>query len=160
MRKILVVLTAALMGLTGCAGDMPTVERGQAAAPRRVLIAATASAFKQKVVEGVIARLGIEDYYFKVTGLGNLEREDAASYGAVVLVGSFMAGHLDRRITGWLKDHPADPRTVVFYTRGTDDPMPGGGKPKLDVDAVSAASVESRVNERAGQLVDLILRRF
>ncbi len=160
MRKMLVVLMAALMGLTGCAADMPTMETGVATAPRRVLIAATASAFKQKVVKGVIARLGSGDYYVKVIGLGGLAQEDTASYGAVVLVGPFRAGRLDRRITDWLKDHPADPRTVVFYTRGSDGPMPENFRPKLDVDAVSAASVEGRVNERAGQLIDLILRRF
>ncbi len=71
-----------------------------------------------------------------------------------------MAGRIDRRVTDWVKDHPADPQLIVFYTRGTDDPMPEKYKPDLDVDAVSAASVDARVDERAEELAKLIRKRF
>jgi hypothetical protein len=59
-----------------------------------------------------------------------------------------------------VKDHPADPKLIVFYTRGTDDPMPDKYKPDLGVDAISAASVNARVDERAEELAELIRKRF
>ena len=160
MLRILLCLTVVIPFSFGCVGDMKTMEKGDGNASRKVLIAGTESDFKEKVVEAVVQKLMPGEYYVKITGLGSLEQEDLSPYGAIVLIGPMMAGRIDRHITGWLKDHPSDPRAIVFYTRGSDDPQPEWAKPKLGVDAVSGASVDSRVDQHTEELVSLIGKRF
>jgi hypothetical protein len=47
-----------------------------------------------------------------------------------------------------------------FFTRGTEDPMPERWRPDLQVDAVSSASRDDRVQRRAQELAALLEERF
>ena len=63
-------------------------------------------------------------------------------------------------MSDFLAPNPTDPRIVVFYTRGTEDPMPVRSKPDLRVEAISSASKKDREGLRAEQLAALIEARF
>jgi hypothetical protein len=163
VRKIIIIglAAAALFFAFGCGKDMESLEKGDSGAPRRVLIAGTASEFKQDVVERMIRELGTKDYYFKIIGLSRLDKENIDEYGSVLLVAMYAAGRLDERVTRFLQDNPTNPKVIVFSTVGAEDSdRPEWATPDIRVDAVTSASAPDRVNRRADELVKLIGERF
>ena len=164
MRKIIIMIIIGLIGLLfvcSCAKDMEAFEKGDIKASKKVLIAGTDSEFKQNVVNKVIETLGTEDYYFKIIGLEQLDKEETEPYGAILLINSFMAGKMDKRVTQFLQNDPDNPKVIVFYTIGSEGTPPSGeGKPDIEVDAVTSASLPDRIDERVDQLVTLIEERF
>jgi hypothetical protein len=163
VRKITVVglAAAALLLTVGCGKDMDSLEKGDPCAPRRVLIAGTASEFKQDVVERMIRELGTKDYYFKIIGLSKLGEENIDEYGSVLLVAMYAAGRLDERVTRFLQDNPTNPKVIVFSTVGAEDSdRPEWATPDIRVDAVTSASAPDHVNRRADELVKLIKEKF
>ena len=161
MKKIgfFVCLTFAVF-LCGCVQDMEQLEAGSPDAARKVLIAGTASDFKNAVIQEVIADLGTEGYYFKIIGLNLLAAEPADGFGAVVLVSAYRVGRYDGRVLKYIDAHPDDPRLIVFLTRGTDEPLADQAKPNMAGDAISTASRMDRVPDRAEELAALIKIRF
>ena len=164
MRKIIVMIIISLTGLLfvcSCAKDMEAFEKGNIETPQKVLIAGTDSEFKQNVVNKVIETLGTEDYYFKIIGLEQLDKEETEPYGAILLISSCMAGKIDGRVTQFLQKDPTNLKVIVFYTIGDEDHPPSGkAEPDIEVDAITSASIPDRVDERADQLVTLIEERF
>ncbi len=160
MRGIMLIVLASALLVLGCASNMTPSEAGSADAARKVLIAGDSSAFKQQVVARLIDDLGTGDWYFRIVGLDRLEEQETGQFGAVLLVAAFKAGHLDKRVTRYLGKDPSNPKVVVFFTRGTDDPMPERARPDIKVDAVSSASRADRVESRAAELAALIRQRF
>lgn len=164
MRKIIVVIIISFIGLflvCSCAKDMEAFEEGDIKATRKVLIAGTDSEFKQNVVNKIIETLGTEDYYFKIIGLEQLDKEETEPYGAILLISSCMAGKIDGRVTQFLQKDPTNPKVIVFYTIGDEDTPPSGKfKPDIKADAITSASMPDRVDERADQLITLIGERF
>jgi hypothetical protein len=163
MKKFIIINSIAIIGLLflcSCEQDVSPLEKGNVNAARKVLIAGTATAFKQSVILKVMEKLGTADYYFKVIGLNQLAGEETGRFGAILLVNAMMAGRLDGRVKQFLAKSAADPKVIVFYTRGTDDPMPSWFKLDPDVDSVTSASKSERADEWAEQLVKLIEKRF
>ena len=78
-RTILVCLIGAI-ALLGCRTNMATFEAGDANSARKVLIAGESSEFKERVVAGVIDRLGTQDWYFRIVGLDQLGAEQTEAY--------------------------------------------------------------------------------
>ena len=164
MRKIIIIIIISLIGLLfvcSCAKDMEAFEKGNIETLQKVLIAGTDSEFKQNVVNKIIETLGTEDYYFKIIGLEQLDKEETEPYGAILLINSFMAGKMDKRVTQFLQNDPDNPKVIVFYTIGSEGTPPSGkAKPDIEVDAVTSASLPDRIDERVDQLVTLIEERF
>lgn len=160
MRKIMLISFAAALLVLGCAANMTPSEAGNSDAARKVLIAGDSSAFKVKVVARLIEDLGTRDWYFRIVGLDRLEEQETGQFGAILLVAAFRAGHLDKRVSSYLRKDPSNPKVIVFFTRGTEDPMPERVKPDIRVDAVSSASRADRVESRAEELALLIEKRF
>ena len=164
MRKIIIMIIISLMGLffvCSCMQDMEPVEKGNIEATQKVLIAGTDSEFKQNVVNKVIETLGTQDYYFKIIGLNQLDKEETEPYGAILLINSYMAGKIDRRVTQFLQNDPTNSKVIIFYTIGDENHPPSGkAKPDTNVDAITSASLPNRIDERVDQLVTLIEERF
>jgi hypothetical protein len=160
MKKLAVTLCALAMLVPGCARDVKTAERGESGASRKVLIAAVESDFKRKVMDKAVETLGTKDYYFKIVGLDQLAKEDTAPYGAIVLVGTFMAGRLDGRIMDYAANNQADPRLIVFYTQGAEGPPATGVRSAVKGDVITSASSADRVAPKAEELAGLIRKRF
>lgn len=161
MRNIAIACVIGLLFTAGCQDEMDYLEKGSASAQRKVLIAGTASEFKQDVVDRVIESLGTEDYYFRVIGLDRLKREDTGKYGAIILVARFAAAKLDRRVSRFLEEDPNNPKVIVFYTIGSEEAgVQDWAKPDIKVDTVTSASLPARVKERADELSALIEARF
>jgi hypothetical protein len=160
VRKIMLISFAAALLVLGCATNMTPSEAGNSDAARKVLIAGDSSAFKVKVVARLIEDLGTRDWYFRIIGLDRLKEQETGQFGAILLVGAFKAGHLDKRVSSYLSKNPSNPKVVLFFTRGTEDPMPEQKKPDIRVDVVSSASRADRVETRAAELAALIKQRF
>ncbi|HUT65706.1 MAG TPA: hypothetical protein VMZ05_06105 [Spirochaetota bacterium] len=161
MRKIIIISLVALLFTIGCQHDMLRLEKGNLTATQRVLIAGTTSEFKQNVVTRVMEKLGTVDYYFKIIGLDQLDKEETEQYGAILLVATFAAGQIDGRVTQFLQKDTTSQKVIVFYTYGSEDAgIPDWAKPDIKVDAVTSASLPNRVEERADELVILIKNRF
>jgi len=160
MPRIVIAGLIAVIVLFGCRTNMAPYEAGDAGNPRKVLIAGEHSEFKENVVSRVIETLGTEDWYFRIIGLDQLQEQETEQYGAILLVAAFRAGRLDERVTTYLSKDPMNPKTILFFTRGTEDPMPEKHKPDIQIDAVSSASKDTRVEKRARELVVLLEKRF
>ncbi|UCF96205.1 MAG: hypothetical protein JSV89_13575 [Spirochaetaceae bacterium] len=160
MRRIILASLIGVIVLNSCRTNMATFEAGDVNSTRKVLVAGESSAFKERVVAGLIDRLGTRDWYFRIIGLNQLEKENTEPYGAILLVAAYRAGRLDVRVTSYLREDPQNPKTIVFFTRGSEDPLPEKQKPDLRIDAVSSASRDDQVDMRADQLADLVKRRF
>jgi hypothetical protein len=160
MRGIAKSSLMVLLVVLGCKTNMASFEAGDPNSSRRVLVAGEQTDFKRHVVEGVIEKLGTEHWYFRIIGLDQLAAEDTGRYGAILLVAGYRAGRIDERMSSFLEKDPTNPKIVVFYTRGTEDPMPERSKPDLRVDAISSASKQDREDSRAEQLAALIEKRF
>jgi len=160
MQKIMLISLVVLFFVCGCEQDNVFFEKGDLNSSRKVLIAGTTSQFKKEVVAKIIEKLGTQDYYFKVIGLNQLEKEKTENYRAILLVTAFMAGKIDGRVKQYLQKNPSDPKIIVFYTRGTEDPLPDWSKPDIKVDAVSSSSLSDRVDKRVDELISLIIKRF
>ena len=158
---MIIISLIGLLFVCSCAQDMEDFEKGDIEATRKVLIAGTESEFKQNVVNKVIETLGTQDYYFKIIGLNQLDKEETEPYGVILLISSFMIGKMDKQVTQFLQKDPNNPKVIVFYTTGDDDTPPSGeAKPDIEVDAITSASLPNRIDERADQLVTLIEERF
>jgi hypothetical protein len=160
LRILVVAAAAAALVLGGCREYLSSAEQGDPGNAQRVLIAGERTAFKSAVVESVIGKLGTSEYYFRIIGLDGLDAEDAAAYGAILLISSMQAGKLDHSVLGFLGKDPENPKVIVFYTRGTEDPLPERSKPDLRVDVVTSASRDDRVATRADELATLMASRF
>jgi len=119
------------------------------------------SNFKQKVADGLVKKLGIQDYYFKITGLNQLAKENTEQYGATVLIASFEWGRIDRRVTQFLQKNPANQKVIVLYTVGAEKVgIQEWANPDRKVDAVTSASSLNRVEERVDELAVLVKAKF
>ena len=160
MPRIVLASLIAVIVLSGCRTNMVPYEAGDANSPRKVLVAGEDTEFKRNVVARLIEALGTEEWYFRIIGLDQLEEQETEPYGAILLVAGYRAGRLDERATDYLSRDPRNPKTILFFTRGTEDPMPEKNKPDIQIDAVSSASKDARVQQRAEELAALLEQRF
>jgi hypothetical protein len=135
-----------------------TVDAEDAACrPGVFLIASQKSRFKESVIEGVVERLGGEDMMIHIRGLDYITGE-IEDYDAILLINTCMAWSTDPRVRRFLDGNPQlHPRTVVFTTSGD-----GGWVPRLEkrgwaVEAVSGASEDGTVEQKAGELTKALV---
>jgi hypothetical protein len=160
MGKTWVIVVTATLVLSGCMTNMPPSDVGSRDSPRKVLIASEDTGFKRSVVDRVVGKLGTQDWYFHIIGLDSLAAQDTAPYGAVLVLAHLWGGKIDERAMGYVRTDPANPKVILFTTRGAETPLPESLRPDLPVDAVSSASRADRVDTRAEELAALIAKRF
>jgi flavorubredoxin len=154
MKKYLPVLLALVM-LGGCKQDMSHKELGNAAAAKKILIAGDTSEFKEKVFKRVIEKIGSDNYAITVIGLDNLKKEDTDKYSVIVLGNTLWANKIDSRVEEFLKADPTNKKVIVFTSVGGEL-----NKPKLQVDAITSASQDDRIESRSTELANLIKKKL
>lgn len=162
MGKIMIpAFLAVLFVLSGCMQDIQSLEKGNPAAARKVLVAGAGSDFKNQVVMKVVQALSAEDCYIKIVSPDNLSEEKTGGYNAILLVTAMMAGRLNGQIVKFIAGDPANPKVIVFCTSGDENLQTDRIRAVIGkADAVTSASVVARVDERARQILDLVRKRF
>ena len=155
--RVLLCLVGAVT-LIGCITDMTPFEHGLSDSSRKALIASEQTAFKEQLVANVVDTLG-SSWYVKVVGLGDLETESTDQYTAIVLITAMRGGKLDGRVFDYLTGDPSDDRVLVYYTRGTEDPLPERYVPVLAVDSISSASRDGRTAAMVTEIVAFVQAR-
>ena len=141
----------------GCtARYVPSSEFGDKNAAGRVLIATVGTDFKDAVVEKVTQELADEDVYVMVIDLKAIENTDTQQFDAIVLVNTCTAWMVDYHVTDFLRatDDGDKERIVVLTTAGDPD----WEAEKLDVDAISSASVPEKISPVANEILVRIRR--
>lgn len=109
---------------------------GPDAAPTRVLVATSGSAFKRAVAKRVADSLAADGRRVRVEPLAALPDLDPAGFHAVVIMGSCEGWRLGRKAGRFLSRHTNHARHVLVVTSG-----PGTWKPeRWKLDAVTSAS--------------------
>lgn len=155
LSPIALIVMASTLALIGCREDIEPFEVGNPSSERRVLVAAEQTTFKEAVVNRVLEDVGTDDIYFNVVGLDALEEEEAAHYGAVLLVCWYSGGRVDRRATGFIRDtrRRDRDRIIVFYTAGAESPLPEAARRELhDVDAIGSVSRRAKIEQSAQEI--------
>lgn len=160
MRRIALLYLAGMLLVIGCRTNLTPLEGGNIHSTRRVLIAGETSPFKRELVARLIEKLGARDCYYRIIGLSQLEQQETGQYRAILLVAGYRAGRIDERVSRFLQKDPTNRKLVVFYTRGTDTPLPDKDKRDIQVDALSSASSLDRADRLAEQLVALLEKRL
>ncbi len=118
---------------------VPSHDRGQPSLPHHVLIATQGSAFKDNLVNALVAQLEARPAYVKVIDVDGLADVDAGAWQAIVIVHSWEFG----KPPGVVSDFVA---RLVDRGKVIDITTSGGGREKLPgVDVISSASVQDEV---------------
>ena len=161
MKRVMLMASVVLLPLLGCQTDMAHIQKGDINSTQRVLIAGTSSDFKQKVTSRIIEAQELQPCYFNVIGLNGIDKVATEPYQVILFITAYTAGKIDGRVKEFLQKDPLNPKVIVFYTIGDEDHPPSGRNiPDIKVDAVASASLTSRIEERAHDVVALIVKRF
>ncbi|MDD5065897.1 MAG: hypothetical protein PHF84_02500 [bacterium] len=161
MVKRIIISLFGMFFLFGCSTNMTSFEKGNITSPRKVLIAAEDSAFKKKVVDRLVDKLGTKDWYFRIIGLNQLSKEDSGQYGAIILICKVSMGSIPSRVNTCLKKEQVKPKVVLFITSGSGDPLSGSIKTGIrGVDAVTSASLDGQAEKRADEIATQLIKRF
>jgi hypothetical protein len=134
--------------------DMPASELNDPTLDKKVLVASRYSEFKEAVIGKLKAAFKDQTVYIKFIGLGELEKEDANAYNAVVMINKCMAWQMDRNVIGFLKRYENQGNMIVLTTSGD-----GNWLPKMEernFDAISSASEKANVDEVAGRIIEKV----
>jgi len=134
--------------------NMPASELNEPTLDKKVLVASRYSEFKEAIIEKLKEVFKDQPVYIKFVGLGELEKEDAKQYYAVVMINKCMAWQMDRNVIGFLKRYEDQGNMIVLTTSGA-----GNWLPKMEgrnFDAISSASKKAKVDEVAGQIIDKV----
>jgi hypothetical protein len=138
--------------ISGAGEKIKTFELGNSASVKKVLIATTHSGFKDAVLEKATAALQKENCYLKIIALNDLEKEDFASYKAIVVVNTLKIGSLESPAKRVLKKADLTRRLVLFTTVG-DAGWKKTLAEKYDVATVTSASDMGKTELVAKELV-------
>lgn len=134
--------------------DIQPGELNEPSLDKKVLVAARSSEFKQAIVEKIRAAFQDRPVYIKFIGLGEIDQEKAEHYHAIVMINTCMSWDMDRSVHGFL-DRYKDHRNMIVLTTSGD----GNWLPKMkgrNFDAISGASKKTKIEEVAGQIIDII----
>lgn len=151
-------ISLAILLLCGCDKELAEKSYGSPSSAK-ILIAGTASPFKNAVISNIVCRLSGANVEIQVAGSGKLQSVRIADYKAVLLITPIQAGKIDPRAEEFIRNSSSDKKIILFYTRGAEGDSPNWKKPELGVDTVSSASITERTDIRADQIVKLILER-
>jgi len=134
--------------------DIHTSELNEPTLDKKVLVASRYSEFKEAVIGKLKDTFKDQTVYIKFIGLGELEKEDAKQYNAVVMINKCMAWQIDRNVIGFLKRYEDHSNMIVLTTSGD-----GNWLPKMEgrnFDAISSASKQANVDNVAGQIIEKV----
>jgi hypothetical protein len=161
MTKSKLIILATILCFLGCTVSKKIIETGNNNSSRKILIATENSEFKKEVVDRLIEKLGMQDYYFRIISLKQLEEVDRGQYGAILLVCKVTAGKIQARANTFINKELANPKLIIFLTSGSGDPLSEFNTADMSgVDAITSASRISEVEKLADQLKKLLIKRF
>jgi len=136
------------LGLWECtqSAEVKVLERGEAKARHRVLIATESSEFKAQVVSTLLGQLATAETYVKVIDLANVSSEPAAGYDAIVVLTRRLGWKLPADATAFLDSTPEKGKVVLLTTYKMK------AYKRDDVDTVSSASKVEDAAAIAGEL--------
>lgn len=131
--------------------DIQPSELNQSTLDKKVLVASRSSEFKQAIVDKIREAFQEKAVYVKFIGLGEIEKEKAEHYDAIVMINTCMSWDMDRSVHGFLDRYKDHNNMIVLTTSGD-----GNWLPKMkgrNFDAISSASKMANVDEVAGNII-------
>ena len=134
--------------------DIQPSELHESSLDQKVLVAARSSEFKQAIVDKIKEAFQDKPVFVKFIGLGEIKKEKAEQYNAIVMINTCMSWDMDRSVHGFLDQHEDHSNMIVLTTSGDGDWLP---KMKgRNFDAISSASKKANVEEIANQIIEKI----
>jgi hypothetical protein len=129
---------------------------GDSLAGRRVLIGGISSPFKDAIVKTIVDSLIKDSVFVKTVGMGDLKKEKATSWNAVLLLNTCMAWELNYKVKKFAKKYPEYTSIVAVTTSG--DPKTCGSAKQIpgNIDAISTASEKQKLPEVTSKVLDLL----
>ncbi len=133
---------------------------GDSLASKRILIGGIASPFKDAVVASIVDSLTKDSVFVKTIGIGDLKKQKAAPWNAVLLLNTCMAWELNYKVKKFAKKYPDYNAIVVVTTSG--DPKSCGSAKQIpaNVDAISTASEKQKLPEVTAKVLDLLRKKL
>ena len=159
MRPFAVKLPVAvvlLATLASCA-HAPVVDRtlNDERLASKVLIATDKGAYKQLLVDKIVAGLKDRPCFIKVVGLDQLRADIGGDFDCLVIVNTCHAWSIDGRANGFIKATSDKGKVVLVTTSRT------GWRPQIPgVDSMTAASKKHTADDVAGRVVAQVLKRL
>lgn len=134
--------------------DIESANLNEPGLDKKILVASRYSDFKQEILEKIKMAFLDKSVYIKFIGLGQIEKENADQYNAVVMINTCMSWDMDRNVHGFLKRYKDHSNMIILTTSGD-----GNWLPKMkgrNFDAISSASKKAKVD----QIVDEIIAKI
>jgi hypothetical protein len=156
LLTVLLLASAALSSyvLRHHMGKVAPSEHGSASSPQHVLIATQGSAFKNRLVEALIAQLAAKPVHVRVIDIAELASIDIDQWQAIVIVHTWEIGRAPYVARTFVARQAAADRIIDVTTSGS-------GREKLPgIDVISSASVMTDVPALASQIIARIDARL
>jgi hypothetical protein len=138
--------------------DIVYDEINSAALERKLLIASRESEFKAAIISRVKSAYADQDIYIRLVGIEELKREDPSSYTAILIINTCMGWDIDWRVKDFLNRSEDLDAIIVLTTADAADSYPQlQGR---QVDALSSASVKSKIDPLAAEIIAKLDRRL
>ncbi|NNL41859.1 MAG: hypothetical protein HKO79_05150 [Desulfobacterales bacterium] len=163
MKKQIALLLFSILLFSGCTApqyfwpqeDIGFQELNQPTLEKKILIASHNTEFKTNVVNKIKDAFLNKDVYIKISGLENLENEDANQYSAVVLLNTAMGWKADRKVRSFLVRFGKLNHIIVLTTSDTADVTADTGGDR-QIDAITSASSKDETEEVANNIINKI----
>ncbi len=155
--SLTLLLFVAISASVLAGGTGESLEIGDPAASRQVVIAAESTPFKEALVEEIVSLLDDGDTYVRVVDhkAGDLEGLDPREYDAVLITNSGARAQVRPWVIDWLESVSAYDDNVIVHTTQINE-----WTPKVEVDSVTSASAMGRVSMIAEDLVGRVRRMY
>ena len=163
MKKLISLLLFSVLLFSGCTApqyfwpqkDIDFQEINQPTLEKKILIASRNTEFKSNVVNKIKDDFLKRDVYIKISGIENLENEDANQYSAVVLLNTAMGWKADRKVRSFLVRFGKLNHIIVLTTSDTSDVSADTGEDR-QIDAITSASTKDETEMVANNIINKI----
>lgn len=163
MKKQISFLLFSVLLFSGCTApqyfwpqkDIDFQEINQPTLEKKILIASRNSEFKSNVVNKIKDAFLNRAVYIKISGIENLENEDANQYSAVVLLNTAMGWKADRKAESFLVRFGKLNNIIVLTTSDTSDVFADTGGDR-QIDAIASASTKDETEDVANNIINKI----
>lgn len=135
--------------------DIDFQEINQPTLEKKILIASRNTEFKSNVVNKIKDAFLSMAVYIKISGIENLENEDANQYSAVVLLNTAMGWKADRKVRSFLVRFGKLNHIIVLTTSDTSDVSADTGGDR-QIDAITSASTKDETEDVANNIINKI----
>lgn len=140
--------------------DISEKSIGNPSSPKKVLIASRSSKFKEKIAQNIADSLSKDSVYIRVIGCNDLKEIDPIAWHAILIINTCMAWQYENKVQDFLRKNKDHSKMIVFTTSG-DPKECGSEKDKFPkIDAITSASVDSKVQSLVNDLLVLIRKRL